>query len=431
MDKAFRMKYTEAMLERYLRASKKEKGRLLDEMCRVCGYHRKHAIAKLRRAARAPAPFPPTPRRGASGCRRRERVYDAEVMRVAQAVWEAAGNPWSVRLKEILRLWMPWVKKRFRLSRETRGKLLSVSAGTLDRGLRGVKRRRKRRLYGRTKPGTLLLRREIPVGKMERAEEEPGWAETDTVSHSGASARGEFLYSLNLTDVFSQWTETFAVKGKGAEGVARALEAMRRELPFSLRGLHSDTGSEFVNSHLLRWCRSEKILFLRSRPYKKDDNARVEQKNWTHVRRLMGWERYDTGAALLAMNDLYRNELRLWMNLFQPSVKLRERLRKGSRLTRRYEAPRTPLDRLAAFYGKKAPKRIRELLALRKRLDPFALSEAVERKLGKVWKQARIPTREFEKNVKESAVSLTPLRSVSLTAAESHHPTSRFGKILT
>jgi hypothetical protein len=172
------------------------------------------------------------------------------------------------------------------------------------------------------------------------------------------------------------------VLGRGQEAVLAALGELRSRLPFPLRGIHSDNGSEFINHHLVRYCRSQGIQFTRSRPYKKDDNARIEQKNWTHVRRIWGWERYDTLPQVRAMNDLYTAELRLMMNLFQPSVKLVEKVRRGSRLTRHYDPPKTPLDRLADAHPRNAmPPALRKLLALRQTIDPFELSAAIERKL--------------------------------------------------
>lgn len=148
---------------------------------------------------------------------------------------------------------------------------------------------------------------------------------------------GEFIYSLNLTDIFSGWDEPFALMGKGERGVVMALDHMRRILPFALKAIDSDNGSEFINYHLYRYCAEHGIQFTRGRPYKKDDNAHIEQKNWTHVRKLLGWERYDTPEALAAINALYRGPWRTMMNLFQPCVKLREKVRVGSRLIRRYD----------------------------------------------------------------------------------------------
>lgn len=209
----------------------------------------------------------------------------------------------------------------------------------------------------------------------------------DLVSHSGNSADGEFLQSLNLTDIYTGWVESRAVLGKSRTVVSAALEQMRSVLPFALRGLDSDNGAEFINNHLFRYCEGREIQFTRGRPYKKDDNAHIEQKNWTHVRKLLGWDRYDSPPALNAINELYRNELRLMMNLFQPSVKLVRKVRRGSRLTRRYDRPQTPLDRLVAS-GVGDPVQIAALQQLRNRWDPFALAQMIDRKLRRIYRLA-------------------------------------------
>ena len=160
---------------------------------------------------------------------------------------------------------------------------------------------------------------------------EPGYTEIDLVSHSGNCASGEFAHTLNLVDIHTTWTESLAVLGKAQVRVQQGLDEIRKELPFELMGIDSDNGSEFINFHLVEYCKEAGIQFTRGRPYKKDDNAHVEQKNWTHVRKLMGWVRYDTEAAVIAMNRLYRGDLRLLQNLFLPSVKLIRKERVGSR----------------------------------------------------------------------------------------------------
>jgi transposase InsO family protein len=220
----------------------------------------------------------------------------------------------------------------------------------------------------------------------------PGFAEVDLVSHSGNSANGDFAHSLNLTDVRTGWTETRALLGKGLEGVLQALDDIHAVLPFRLRGINSDNGSEFINWHVGRWCARHEVQFSRSRPYKKDDNAYIEQKNWTHVRKLMGWDRYDTPEAVEAMNGLYRHELRLWLNLFQPSAKLLKKVRVGSKLRRRYDVPRTPLDRLVASEGNDDSYLLNRnnLLHQREQLDPFGLSQQIEQKLKRVYALANV-----------------------------------------
>ena len=188
-------------------------------------------------------------------------------------------------------------------------------------------------MYGRTKPGT-LLKHHIPVQTERWNTTAPGFTEIDLVSHSGDCAAGEFVHSLNVTDIHTTWVETRAVLGKSQERVRQALEMIRTALPFPLRGIDSDNGSEFINGHLYRYCQARQIQFTRGRPYKKDDNAHIEQKNWTHVRKLIGYDRYDSPAALTALNALY-GDLRLLQNLWLPSVKLVKKTRVGSRLRRR------------------------------------------------------------------------------------------------
>jgi hypothetical protein len=310
---------------------------------------------------------------------------------ILAAIWEAAGYPWSIRLKALLPLWLPWVRQRFALTPLLERQLLQISPRTIDRRLEPRKTSGRRRLYGRTKPGT-LLKHAIPIKTDRWDVSNPGFAEVDLVSHSGNRADGQFCYSLNLTDIFSTWTETRAVLGKPQTGVHAAIDEIRSILPFPLCGLDSDNGSEFINHHLHRYCIRHRIQFTRGRPYKKDDNAHVEQKNWTHVRKLLGWNRYDSTHALRAINDLYRNEWRLMMNLFQPSVKLVRKIRIGSRLRRVYDHPQTPLDRLlASGHGDLAS--VQALQELRARLDPFVLAEVIERKLARIYGLATHPPR--------------------------------------
>ncbi len=395
MDKGYIMRpssrkdYLLRIYRRYREAFGAEKRGILDEFCANCGYHRKYAIRLLN----GPPPSArPLRRRG----RARRVTYGSRVISILKAVWEAADYPWSVRLKALLPEWMPWIRRRFRLTPDLEGQLLRISARSMDYRLREDKRRVRRRLYGRTKPGT-LLKHHIEV-KADRWEvETPGFTEIDLVSHSGASASGDFCHSLNLTDIHTTWTETRAVLGKGQERVREALERMRQALPFPLQGIDSDNGSEFVNDHLYRYCQSQQIQFTRGRPYKKDDNAHIEQKNWTHVRRLLGYVRYDSPAALEAINDLYRNELRLFQNLFLPSVKLEGKVRVGSRLRRRYRAPQTPFQRVCACRAVH-PERVAELKGQRERLDPFELSRIIQSKLDHIYQLSAEAPRNSPRN---------------------------------
>jgi hypothetical protein len=214
-----------------------------------------------------------------------------------------------------------------------------------------------------------------------------GYLEIDLVSHSGASAAGEFLQTLDCVDIHTTWVERQAVMGKGCHGVVQAMTTLEQQLPFPLRGIDSDNGSEFINAHLWTFCQQRSagsaVQFTRSRPYKKDDNAHVEQKNWTHVRKLVGWERYDTHAALEALNALYA-DLRIFQNLFQPSMKLVCKVRVGSRLIRRYGTPQTPFERVRAC-PEADLRKVAALKRVRETTDPFALSQRIAQHLERLW----------------------------------------------
>jgi transposase InsO family protein len=253
----------------------------------------------------------------------------------------------------------------------------------MDRRLAAYRRPGQTGRYGGTKPGT-LLKHHIPLRTDRWDVTVPGFTEIDLVAHSGDCADGEFAHSLNLTDIHTTWVETRAVLGRGQHAVQAALEEMRQTLPFPLQGIDSDNGSEFINAHLVRYCQRHGIQFTRGRPYKKDDNAHIEQKNWTHVRKLLGYVRYDAPAAVAAMNALYRQELRLFQNLFLPSVKLLRKVRVGARIRRVYDRPQTPFDRVQAC-PEADPLRVAQLRQLQAQLDPFALAEAIEAQLARLY----------------------------------------------
>ncbi len=370
--------YFRVVYERYRKSERAGKKVMLDEFCRHTGYHRKYAIRLLNGA-------PPGKERGRA--RRARRVsYGYQALSILAAVWEAAGYPWSVRLKALLPDWLPWIRQHYRPSAAVEKQLLGISARQIDRRLRAKKQAQRRRIYGRTKPGC-LLKHQIPVKTDSWDVKTPGFAEIDLVSHSGNSGAGDFAQSLNLTDIYTGWTETRALLGKSQVAVQQALEEIRSRLPFDLLGLDSDNGSEFINWHLRHWCEENQIQLTRGRPYKKDDNAHVEQKNWTHVRKLLGWDRYDSPTAVTAINDLYRQELRLWLNLYLPSVKLVKKVRVGSKVRRVYDAAQTPLQRVLAS-GQADAERVAELKKLRLSMDPFRLGQQIDEKLQRIYQMA-------------------------------------------
>jgi hypothetical protein len=376
MSPAAKWEYMKDVYPRYHQASRAEKKCILDEFCKVYRCHRKHAIRLLN----GPIPSEHRPRR------RGRRTYSDDVLSILQAVWEAAGYPWSARLKALLRIWLPWIRQRFQLNPAQEKQLLRISPAQMDRRLAHVKCRLRKRIYGKTKPGT-LLKHHIPIKTDSWDVDRPGYLEVDLVSHSGDNADGLFAQTLDTTDIHTTWTEAVAIMGKSQDAVCHAMDIIDEAVPFKVLGLDSDNGSEFINDHLWRRCQNRQIQFTRGRPYKKDDNAHIEQKNWTHVRKLMGYVRYDTSEVLEAMNDLYRHEWRYFQNFFQPSVKLAKKVRVGSKLTRRYDKPRTPWQRVLASPQKDAGK-VAALKAIFRTLNPFELAKTIDQKLSVIYRMS-------------------------------------------
>ncbi len=381
MARRSKREYLRSIYKRYRHARRAEKTVILEEFCKTCGYNRKYAIWLLNR----PLPKAAVPRRAIS----RSPTYNQAMVKILAKVWEASGYLCSQRLKAALVHWLPWIRQRFELTQPLENQLLAISARQMDRRLKAYKHIVKRRLYGTTRPGS-LLKQMIPIKTDHWDVNTPGYLEIDLVSHSGASAVGEFLHTLDCVDIATCWVERKAVMGKGGLGILNAVREIEHKLPFPLRGIDSDNGSEFINNHLLAFCQqrpaSRVVQFTRSRPYKKDDNAHIEQKNWTHVRKLLGWDRYDTAQALEGTNRLYE-ELRIFQNLFQPSMKLQCKIRKGSRLIRRYDTPRTPFERVVESQ-KGDPKKLAALDHTLKTTDPFELSGRIDQQLERLYKHA-------------------------------------------
>lgn len=388
MARQSKREYLRSIHERYRRARRAEKTAMLEEFCKVCGYHRKYAIWLLQRPLSQP--------KAHRARTKRSVTYSKTAISTLAKVWEASGYLCSQRLKAALPQWLPWVKKHFDISKELEKQLLAISARQIDRRLLSHKRTVKRRIYGSTRPGS-LLKHMIPVKTEHWDVTMPGYLEIDLVSHSGASAAGEFLYTLDCVDIASGWVERQAVMGKGQHGIVEALRQIEQRLPFRLRGIDSDNGSEFINAHLFNFCqqrpKDQSVQFTRSRPYKKDDNAHVEQKNWTHVRKLLGWQRYDSAEALEMINSLYQR-LRIFQNLFQPSMKLNRKIRKGSRVMRRYDQPATPLERVLQSAEKTS--QLQALKSTAENTDPFELSRHIDRQLDCLYnlKAEQTPLRE-------------------------------------
>jgi len=375
------MEYLKAIYDRYHKAAKTARSRILDEFCKVCGYNRKYAIRLLG----APPPDDETP---PVRKRRRSFHYSDQSMRVLETIWKASGHLCSERLKEALPDWLPKARERLKIAPAIEKELLAISSRQIENRLRGKKRDIKKRIYGATRPGA-LLKSMIPIRTSNWDVRLPGYLEMDTVAHCGNSLSGNFVWTLDATDIQTGWTERVAVMGKGCAGILDGVFDIKNALPFRLRGIDSDNGEEFINYALLGFCLKSRprIEFTRGRENKKNDNPHVEQKNWTHVRQIFGWDRHECQAALEAMNDLYGNELRLFQNLFQPSFKLKAKTRVGSKVVRKYDKPKTPLRRVLES-GKYHRPKMKKLKELAKSLDPFELSETIDRKLERIYRMA-------------------------------------------
>jgi hypothetical protein len=283
------------------------------------------------------------------------------------------------RLQPVLGEIIPILEKHreIKLSAETRLKLLKISSATIDRLLAEEKKELSPGSRSHTKPGT-LLKSQIPIRtSAEWNDARPGFVEIDLVAHDGGRASGEYFYTLDVTDVCTGWTETMIVRNKSQVAVFEALVEIRQRLPFDLLGIDSDNGSEFINDHLLRYCQREKITFTRARSYRKNDNCFVEQKNYSIVRRNVGYQRYETDQQFELLNELYRH-LRLYTNYFQPVVKLVSKERDGSRVRKKYDLAQTPYRRVLAA-AQLDQKKKRQLKRGYESLNPADLKRQITR----------------------------------------------------
>ena len=377
MSKELKNDWLPKLQARYLRRNREGKSRMLDELCDDYQYERKYAIKLLNGGlAAASGKVPPGP----------ERRY-GEIQAVVQYIWLTAEQPCGKRLVPILRQWLPYYERRFeRLRRGQRQLVGQISAATLDRLLAPARAEHVRRGRCGTKPGS-LLRSEIPIRTGTWDLSRPGYLEADSVAHCGGSLAGEFIWSLTYTDILSGWTEGGAVWNKGAAGVLAATREVEERLPFALLGFDSDNGGEFLNHHLWSYMRERQaaVEFTRSRPYHSDDNAHVEQKNWTWARQLLGYGRLEDPALVALISALYREVWAPWQNFFLPCFKLQSKWREGSHWRKRYELPKTAYQRLCApgMLDLKARRALRDRY---ESLDPFTLKDELETKLKHILK---------------------------------------------
>lgn len=379
MSPRSKREYWEAVHLRYKNAPRHEKTAILNEFCATCGCHRKHAIRVLKGFKRFTKPKPK--RRGKSP------VYQNEaIISPLKEIWLAANLPCSKRLKVILPIWLPGYIDLFgKISAEVTNALLNISPPTIDRILKPIRIHYTKRGRSTIKPGT-LLRKQIPIKTNQWDESRPGFLEADTVAHCGDSTFGMYANTIDFVDIATGWTEQRAVWGKGETGVLEQIKNIEKTLPFPILGFDCDNGGEFLNYHLQRHFteRKQPVRFTRSRAYHKDDNAHIEQKNWTHIRQWLGYERLDNLNVVLPLNDLYTKEWRLFHNFFCPSVKLIAKERIGSKTIKRHDPPKTPYQRIIESPHIQESVKL-SLSKQLENLNPFLLRKTMDKKLKKIF----------------------------------------------
>ena len=363
--------------ERYRRGGKREKGEVLDEVCKLTKYNRCYASQLLKHPKRGGQKKAGVGRGKAKRVRRRQ--YDDEVVRALKRIWVImdciCGKRLAPNLREVIRVLEKWGE--LEVTVEVGKKLERISASTIDRLLGDERKELMLGSRSRTKPGT-LLKSQIPIRTFSEWDDARiGFVEIDLVGHDGGDGSGDFAQTLDATDISSGWTETEAVRNKAQVHVFEALGQIRQRLPFQLLGIDSDNGSEFINGPLLRFCQAEKITFTRSRSGRKNDNCFVEQKNYSVVRRNVGYMRYDSDQEVELLNRLY-GRLRLYTNYFQPVMKLISKERAGARVRKSYDIAKTPYQRLVGSpeVSKETKAKLR---ASYEKLNPAALKREITR----------------------------------------------------
>jgi hypothetical protein len=378
MSNSAKKEYLQEIRKRYFLASRSEKTLILDEFCAVCGLNRKYVIRLIKKKETT------TNRR--SG--RHKKYYSASLLDFLKDLWMMTNLACSKRLKASIPLWLPYyhTDNGSILSDENRKLLLEISPRTIDRLLHRLKSKYKKLGLSTTKPGS-LLKKQVPIRLNQWDESHPGFIEADTVAHCGSSLSGQFVYTLNIVDLASGWTEQRALWGKGQRGVFEALKNITKHLPFKVLGFDCDNGGELLNYMLLEYFTNRKnpVQYTRSREYKKNDNAHIEEKNWTHVRQFIGYLRFDKIETVAMLNELYLTEWRLYLNFFIPSFKLIDKKRDGSKIIKRFDKPKTPYQRLIDSLSISSAKK-KELTQIFNSLDPFLLEKNMKNKIKNILK---------------------------------------------
>ena len=371
----------EVIRPRYLKASKDEKHKMLDEFTSATGYHRKYAIRVLKNKGqvqnhlkRKAKTYPP--------------MYRGKIVQALEQIWEIYGRICSKRLQPILPEAIKVLErcKEIEITKDAKDLLLKISSASIDRCLLPVRIKSPHGL-STTKPGS-LLRNMIPVRTFtEWDQERPGFMEIDLVAHCGSTTEGQYLNTLTCTDLSTGWTDVTALWRRSQEAVSEAIHRMRQRLPFPLLGIDSDNGSEFINDLLYHYCLDEKLTFTRSRPYQKNDQAHVEQKNWSVVRHTVGYDRWETDQEFVILESIH-DDLRLYVNFFQPSFKLIAKERIGNQTIKRYDPAKTPYQRVLERKDISLDAKAR-LMNLYLQLNPAELRRRMDQKTATLWKISR------------------------------------------
>ncbi|KAF0142136.1 MAG: hypothetical protein FD122_973 [Stygiobacter sp.] len=378
MSNSAKKEYLQEIRKRYFISSRKEKSVILDEFSTVCGFNRKYAIRLIRKKDTIPYR-----RKG-----RHKKYYSIAILYFLKDLWVTTNLACSKRLKAAIPLWLPYYQadSKNRLSDSDRQLLLEISPRTIDRLLHRLKSKYKKLGLSTTKPGS-LLKKQVPIKLNQWDESRPGFIEADIVAHCGSSLSGQFVYTLNIVDIASGWTEQRALWGKGQRGVFEALKNITEFLPFKVLGFDCDNGGELLNYMLLEYFthRKNPVQYTRSREYRKNDNAHIEEKNWTHVRQFIGYQRFDKFETVALLNELYLSEWRLYLNFFIPSFKLIAKRRDGPKIIKTFDVPKTPFQRLlCSSYIPKGNKS--ELTKIFNSLDPYQLENNLKTKIKNILK---------------------------------------------
>jgi len=382
MSRKSKLEYLLSIRERYHKAIKEEKHRILDEFCEVCNYNRKYAIRILNRKEKQISQR--TKKRGP-----KQKYNSPEIIKFLKLLWTSSNLICSKRLKGIIKYWLPWYEKENgKLSKETIALLRSISPATIDRLLSKFRSHYNKRGLCTTKPGG-ILRDLVPIKTDQWNENRPGFVEVDTVAHCGGNVSGSYIFTLNMVDIATGWTSQRAVWGKGEEGIFKAIRDKELNLPFPILGFDCDNGNELLNWRLLKYFknRPRPVSYTRSRAYRKNDNSHIEEKNWTIVRQYIGYDRLDKIEMLDTLDTLYKNELNYFLNFFIPSFKLLKKQRIGSKIKKIHQEPKTPYEKLwESEYTDEKTKM--KLYKISKLLNPFELQRIIKQKINTVLKLA-------------------------------------------